>query len=378
MRPPTTNQSNLACCQKGEAMTSLYDGSQPAAGRLAGLGQTYECCIDLANGPPDMTQVNWMTCAQAFRWYNQHGFLALPAHPVAKKLLLARGYHFHDLRFPSQREIAEMERNWPRHARVALVMSKASGMFGIDADDMGQWQRFQAEHEITATLCQISGREGGGFHLIYRRPQDETAIRQGPWSRSYPNIDVKSNGTLMASPSLHPSGRRYQWAPGSVAHLAEPACKMLGSRTDVLHDRAARKHAAVVSTDHKASRQVDAGGQSGRASTWSTYDRRHDGASGHAPDLLELTRTGIPRGHRNNDLHRLACAQFRRYGTGPEGAQHVIADLEAVLDHTDRSGFTDRELRDLADSAQRFIARQEREERALLQQWTAWMAGGQA
>jgi hypothetical protein len=319
-----------------------------------------------------------MTCAQAFRWYNEHGFLALPAHPVIKKLLLPRGYHFHDLHFPSAREIADTERNWPRRARIALVMSRASGMFGIDVDDMTQWKRFQAEHEVTATLCQISGRESGGFHLIYRRPQDETAIRQGPWSGSYPNIDVKSNGTLMASPSLHASGRQYQWAPGSVAHLAEPACKMLASRADDKHNPAIRQRAATVHIDFKASSQVDAGGQSGRAATWSSYRCSHNGASGQAPDLLKLTRTGILRGHRNSELHRLACAQFRRYGTGPEGVRRVIADLEAVLDHTDRSGFTDRELWDLADSARRFIARQEREEGALLQRWTAWRAGGQA
>jgi hypothetical protein len=378
MRPPTTNQSNLACCQKGEAMTSLYDGPQPGAGRLGGLSGTYECRIDLANGPSDMTPVNWMTCAQAFRWYNEHGFLALPAHPVIKKLLLPRGYHFHDLRFPSQQEIAGIERNWPRRARVALVMSRASGMFGIDADDMGQWRRFQAEHEVTATLCQLSGREGGGFHLIYRRPQDETAIRQGPWSRSYPNIDVKSNGTLMASPSLHPSGRRYQWAPGPVAYLAEPACQMLASRPDVLHNPAARNRAAAARIGCNASSQVDANGQNGRAGAGSSSSCRRDESSRDSPDLTELTRTGIPRGQRNNELYRLACAQFRRYGTGSEGAQRVIADLQAVLTYTDRSGFTDRELQDLAGSARRFVAGQELEEGALLQQWTAWTAGGRA
>jgi hypothetical protein len=357
-------------------MTSLYDGPLPGADQLIGLREPYECRIDLANGPSDMTPVNWMTCAEAFRWYNQHGFLALPAHPVVKKLLLPRGYHFHDLRFPSQPEITEMERNWPRRARVALVMSRASGMFGIDVDDMAQWQLFQAEHEITATLCQMSGREGGGFHLIYRRPQDETAIRQGPWSGSYPNIDVKSNGTLMASPSLHPSGRRYQFAPGSMAYLAEPACKMLASRPDALHNPAARKRAAPGRIGCKASCQVGASGRDGGVGTSSSYRSKRDEAPGGSPDLLELTRTGIPRGHRNNELHRLACAQFRRYGTGPEGAQRVIADLEAALTHTDRYGFTDRELRDLADSAQRFVVGQEREERALLQRWTAWTAGG--
>jgi hypothetical protein len=317
-----------------------------------------------------------MTCAQAFRWYNEHGFLALPAHPVIKKLLLPRGYHFHDLRFPLQQEIAEMERNWPRRARVALVMSRASGMFGIDVDDMAQWERFQAEHEITVTLCQISGREGGGFHLIYRRPQDETAIRQGPWSGRYPNIDVKSNGTLMASPSLHPSGRRYQWAPGSVAHLAEPARKMLALRADALQNPAARKRAAPGRVGREASGQVDASGQNGGAGIGSSTSSKRDEAYRDSLDLAELTHTGIPRGHRNNELHRLACAQFRRYGTGPEGAQRVIADLEAVLTHTDRCEFTDREMRNLADSARRFIAGQEREERALLQQWTTCTAEG--
>src|SRR5260221_405853 len=97
-----------------------------------GNGGTCSSVIDFANddrpGAYDVTQVNQMTPVQAFRWYNTHGFLALPAHPSEKKLAGPGGYHFDTLKPLSEADIANGERNWQPGWRLALVMSKASRM----------------------------------------------------------------------------------------------------------------------------------------------------------------------------------------------------------------------------------------------------------
>ena len=48
----------------------------------------------IADSIGDVTAVNTMTPMQAFRWYNEIGFLALPASSTQKKLAMAGGYSF--------------------------------------------------------------------------------------------------------------------------------------------------------------------------------------------------------------------------------------------------------------------------------------------
>jgi Bifunctional DNA primase/polymerase, N-terminal len=172
----------------------------------------------------DITAVNSMTPVQAFRWYNEHGYLALPALPRKKQLAIPKGYHFHTLRALTEQDIRNGERHWYPGLRVALVMadSPASGLFTLDVDDREQGLAFGEEYDVPATAWQSSGREGGGWHFVYRRsPQTEHLLDKNRcWNDHYSGIEVKANGIIIASPSMHESGRQYQWR---AAGLPQPA-----------------------------------------------------------------------------------------------------------------------------------------------------------
>ena len=84
------------------------------------------------------------------------------------------------------------------------------------------------------------------------------------------------------------------------------------------------------------------------------------------PELAELYDHGLPAGLRNVGLHRLACQQYRRYGSSDRmGAAR--AAIDAVLDRTDRAGFSAGEAERTIASARSFVARQEAEELAAWQ-----------
>lgn len=68
------------------------------------------------------------------------------------------------------------------------------------------------EHpSLTETLISLTG--GGGAHYIYRAPKDEK-IRNSNGAVA-PGVDVRGDGGyVVAPPSLHLSGRRYEWETG--------------------------------------------------------------------------------------------------------------------------------------------------------------------
>ena len=159
-----------------------------------------------------------MGLPDALIWYNRHGYAAYPAAPNAKMLTLAKGYKFDDLAVLSDEALATVHPAWREKPlmRVALIMGKASGLVAIDVDDLGEWERFLAEHAdmIPPTALQATGRDGGGFHLLYHRGDiDPALLKQSSWP-DFPAIELKTKAPLIAAPSLHASGRRYQWQPG--------------------------------------------------------------------------------------------------------------------------------------------------------------------
>ncbi len=182
-----------------------------------------------------LASVNRMTTADAIAWYNRHDIAAYIAHPTFKHLhMLPKGYHFDDLGVLGEQQLARVAEICALQPglRVAIILGKASGLCAIDVDDLDAWARLRAELGIgdePVTAWQTTGREGGGLHLLFRRGSvDESLLKQG---QLCPGVELKTKGLIIAAPSMHGSGRTYQWQPGP-GEPAEISAGLLGARQE--------------------------------------------------------------------------------------------------------------------------------------------------
>jgi Bifunctional DNA primase/polymerase, N-terminal len=97
---------------------------------------------------------------------------------------------------------------------VAIASGRRSGLIVLDIDPRhgGDLSLKTLENQIRGlprTVKAITG--GGGEHYLFQSPPIEVRGRIG----MLPGIDVRAEDQLfIAPPSLHQSGRRYEWAEG--------------------------------------------------------------------------------------------------------------------------------------------------------------------
>lgn len=130
--------------------------------------------------------------------------------------------------------IAGWWERWP--AASIAVACKPSGLTVVDVDGpagRASWQALTARHGQAPTTSVTTGRDDGGIHYWYRAPHvDPPGNSKGLVGAG---IDVRgagegAGGMVLAPPSRHPSGRRYQWCdrlslaelPAWLRRLAQP------------------------------------------------------------------------------------------------------------------------------------------------------------
>jgi predicted P-loop ATPase len=108
-------------------------------------------------------------------------------------------------------QIAIWWTTWP-DANIGIATGKASGIFVVDVDP-----RNGGEYSYDELAEQIGGfpdtprvqTGGGGWHDYFAWPEGLDAVKPRPLG---PGIDLKGNGGyVVAPPSTHQSGRRYDW-----------------------------------------------------------------------------------------------------------------------------------------------------------------------
>ncbi len=152
--------------------------------------------------------------------YAERRWSVVPVAPRGKQPLIPWAEFQH--RRAGAEEIRGWFRQWP-DANLAVVTGAISNFIVLDidprhggeaalkllADDIGP---------IPSTLEAETG--GGGRHLYFAWPGRTVRNRTG----LRPGIDLRGDGGLVVvPPSLHPSGRRYAWAPGRGPDRADPA-----------------------------------------------------------------------------------------------------------------------------------------------------------
>lgn len=89
---------------------------------------------------------------------------------------------------------------------LGVVTGSISGLVVVDCDARDDAYFWETEHG--SSLLTVS-TGGGGVHIYYACPREELRNRAHLFGR---RIDVRGEGGYVAvPPSIHPSGRRYEW-----------------------------------------------------------------------------------------------------------------------------------------------------------------------
>ena len=111
---------------------------------------------------------------------------------------------------------AEMD-VWLHHmprANIAAVTGTISGLVVVDVDagHGGEASLAEIERETAPMPSTVESRTGGGGrHLYFAHPGGHVGNRAG----IRPGIDLRGDGgCVVLPPSIHPSGRAYEWVPG--------------------------------------------------------------------------------------------------------------------------------------------------------------------
>lgn len=209
------------------------------------------------------------------------GWSVIPIEPRGKRPLLPW------LQFQQRRAaVAEIEswfQRWP-DANVGLVTGRISGIVVLDIDprhggleSLAEWERGQGRLPVSPEVR----TGGGGRHIYFAHPGGTLANRVAV----RPGIDLRADGgCVVAPPSLHATGRRYDWvascSPDDVPLAAVP--------------------------------------------DWLVQVMRAAGHSGHTTTYWRrLVREGVAEGERNNTLASLA-GNLLWNGVDPEVALELL------------------------------------------------------
>ncbi|SPE29323.1 Bifunctional DNA primase/polymerase [Burkholderiales bacterium] len=217
----------------------------------------------------------------AARAYAARGWAVIPIEARGKRPLVPW------LEFQQRRaavsEIESWFQRWP-DANVGLVTGRISGVVVLDIDPRhgGLESLAGLEDEqgpLPRTVEAHTG--GGGRHIYFAHPgatvTNRVALR--------PGVDVRADGgCVVAPPSLHPSGGRYEWAQGCAPQDLSAA----------------------------------------RMPAWLGQAMQAAGHSRHAPShWRRLVSEGVAEGERNNTLASLTGHLLSR-GVDPEVALELL------------------------------------------------------
>lgn len=152
--------------------------------------------------------------------YARQGFQVFPCEPAGKKPIIA---NWPDRATTDPVQIGEWWAKWP-NANIGMLTGRATGIVVVDLDTNGNGPENMSQLEIQHGHLPITPKAitgSGGVHLIFKYPENLLVKSRAGIVNG---IDTRADGGyIIAPPSLHPSGRKYEWAPGCGMGEVEPA-----------------------------------------------------------------------------------------------------------------------------------------------------------
>jgi len=138
--------------------------------------------------------------------YLSRGWSIIPIVPGGKNPAISTWKEYETTR-PT---VEQVEKWWTANptANIGVVCGEVSGILVVDVDrnkETGKLPKYP-DLPLSPTLSAKSG--GGGYHYFYKWEKGITDSRKA----FRKNLDIKGDGGyVVASPSLHESGRHYEW-----------------------------------------------------------------------------------------------------------------------------------------------------------------------
>ena len=144
------------------------------------------------------------------------GFSVIPVNPRDKKPLIP--WEEYQSRKATAEEITQWWQKWP-NANIGIITGAVSGIIVLDVDGE-EGQRSIKDNKLSLPPAWAARTGGGGFHYFFKHPGNSVCN----FVKRLPGIDLRGDGGyIVAPPSIHPSGNRYQWVISPKdEELAEP------------------------------------------------------------------------------------------------------------------------------------------------------------
>lgn len=144
------------------------------------------------------------------------GFSVIPVNPRDKKPLIP--WEEYQSRKATAEEITQWWQKWP-NANIGIITGAVSGIIVLDVDGE-EGQRSIKDNKLSLPPTWAARTGGGGFHYFFKHPGNSVCN----FVKRLPGIDLRGDGGyIVAPPSIHPSGNRYQWVISPKdEELAEP------------------------------------------------------------------------------------------------------------------------------------------------------------
>lgn len=157
----------------------------------------------------------------ALDYVQKYGWSVIPVKPGDKRPLIP-SWSEYQTRCP---KIAEVTSWWTEHpdANIAVLTGRASGLVVLDLDGKpeGDITSFLDQHKLPSDT--VVAQTGKGYHVFCKHPGGviQNGVRIGRID-DIP-VDVRGDGGyVVAPPSLHASGARYEWVKSPEKHTLAP------------------------------------------------------------------------------------------------------------------------------------------------------------
>ena len=157
----------------------------------------------------DISCINEMTLDEAVEFYVSHGLKILALAEKDKRpdgRVCPKGFK------DATDDLTKVKSAWKRlpNLNIGIVTGKENGIVVVDIDgDIGKetWRNLIRQHEYKSKTLKITTCKG--CHLYFKYPSALRVINNRV--RFVDGIDIRADGGyIVAAPSVHPSGKKYQ------------------------------------------------------------------------------------------------------------------------------------------------------------------------